>query len=73
MTKKGIYGLDIGERVLTAKENITYDQQKKEINININNPVVRNDNDITKIKQQVNMAFQEFVRQFGRSGYELPV
>ena len=51
----------------------SYDQQKKEINININNPVVRNDNDITKIKQQVNMAFWEFIRQYGRSGFELPV
>ena len=51
----------------------SYDQRKREINININNPVVRNDNDITKIKQQVEGAFWEFVRQFGRSGYELPV
>ena len=51
----------------------SYDQSKREINININNPVVRNDNDITKIKQQVNVAFWEFIRQFKRSGYELPV
>ena len=71
--KTGVYKLDVGERVLTAKENITYDQQKKEINININNPVVRNDNDITKIKQQVEVAFWEFIRQYGRSGFELPV
>jgi len=51
----------------------SYDQRKREINININNPIVRNDDDIAKIKHQVNMAFQEFVRQYGRSGYELPV
>jgi len=71
--KTGVYKLDVGERVLTAEENITYDQQKREINININNPVVRNDNDITKIRQQVDRAFLEFIRQYGRSGYELPV
>ena len=71
--RTGIYKLDVGERVLTAKENIIYDQQKREINININNPVVRNDGVITKIKQQVEVAFWEFVRQYGRSGFELPV
>ena len=70
--KTGIYKLDVGERVTPAAQN-TYDQRKREINININNPVVRNDSDITKIRQQVDMAFQEFVRQFGRSGFELPV
>ena len=71
--RTGIAMLHQGERVLTKEENITYDKRKKEINININNPVVRNDNDITKIKQQVEVAFWEFVRQYGRSGYELPV
>ncbi|MBA7577529.1 hypothetical protein ES708_19382 [subsurface metagenome] len=70
--RTGIYKLDVGERVTPAAQN-TYDQRKKEINININNPVVRNDNDITKIKQQVEVAFREFVRQYGRSGYELSV
>ncbi len=70
--RTGLYKLDVGERVTPAAQN-TYDQRKKEINININNPVVRNDNDITKIKQQVEVAFWEFVRQFGRSGFELPV
>jgi len=68
--KTGIYKLDVGERVTPATQN-TYDQRKREINININNPVVRNDNDITKIKQQVEVAFQEFTRQYGRSGFEL--
>lgn len=70
--RTGLYKLDIGERVTPAAQN-TYDQRKKEINININNPVVRNDNDITQIKQQVEMAFWEFVRQYGRSGFELSV
>ena len=70
--RTGIYKLDIGERVTPAAQN-TYDQRKREINININNPVVRNDNDITKIKQQVERAFEEFRRQFGRSGFELSV
>ena len=68
--RTGIYKLDVGERVTPAAQN-TYDQRKKEINININNPVVRNDNDITKIKQQVEVAFWEFIRQYGRSGFEL--
>ncbi|GAH33965.1 unnamed protein product, partial [marine sediment metagenome] len=40
--KTGIYKLDVGERVTPAAQN-TYDQRKREINININNPVVRND------------------------------
>ena len=70
--KTGLYKLDMGEKVTPAAQN-TYDQRKREINININNPVVRNDGDITKIKQQVEVAFWEFVRQYGRSGYELPV
>ena len=73
VTKTGLAVIDKGEAVLTPEQNKAYNQQKREINININNPVVRDDSDITKIKQQVNMAFQEFVRQLGRSGYELPV
>ena len=68
--KTGIYKLDVGERVTPAAQN-TYDQRKREININVNNPVVRNDSDITKIKQQVEVAFWEFIRQYGRSGFEL--
>ena len=52
----------------------SYDQRKSySPTININNPIVRNDSDITKIKQQVNMAFQEFIRQYGRSGFESSV
>ena len=70
--RTGIYKLDVGEKVTPAAQN-TYDQRKREINININNPVVRNDGDITKIKQQVNMAFWEFIRQYGRSGFESPI
>lgn len=70
--KTGLYKLDIGEGVIPATQN-TYDQRKREINININNPVVRNDDDITKIKQQVEMSFWEFIRQYKRMGYELPV
>ena len=71
--RKAFYGLDPGERVLTAKENINYNQSKREINININNPVVRNDGDIAKIKQQVEKGYFELIRQYGRGGYELPV
>jgi len=49
----------------------SYDQSKREINININNPIVRNDSDIPKIKQQVFIAMEEFVRQYGRQGFEM--
>lgn len=70
--KTGIYKLDVGERVITAKENITYDQRKREINININNPVVRNDDDISKIKNEVQKGFEEAGRQFDRSGEVIP-
>ena len=70
--KTGVYKLDVGERVLTAKENITYDQRKGEINININNPVVRNDDDISKIKNEVLKGQEEASRQFDRSGEVIP-
>jgi len=51
----------------------SYDLSKREININVNNPVIRDDSDITKIKRQVEMAFWEYTRQFKRRGFELPV
>ena len=70
--KTGIYKLDVGERVIPAKENITYDQRRREINININNPVVRNDDDITKIKDEVQKGFEEAGRQFDRTGEVIP-
>ena len=70
--KTGLAFVHQGEEINPPGQR-SYDQRKSEINININNPVVRNDNDITKIKQQVEVAFWEFVRQYGRSGFELPV
>jgi TP901 family phage tail tape measure protein len=68
--KRAFYGLDPGERVLTAKENINYDQQRNySPTINIINPVVRNDDDISKIRQEVKRALEEATRQYGRTGY----
>ncbi|GAH70235.1 unnamed protein product, partial [marine sediment metagenome] len=52
----------------------SYDQRKSySPTVIINNPVIRNDDDIPKIRREVEKAFNEFTRQYGRSGYELPV
>jgi len=70
--RKGFYGLDVGERVLTAKENISYDQRKNYTpTLVIEKIIVEGDGEESKIRRTVEKAFQEFTRQYGRSGYEL--
>lgn len=70
VTKTGLAVIDKGEAVLTPQQNKAYQSGgKTEINININNPIVRNDDDIVKIRREVNKAIEEAIRQYGRSGY----
>lgn len=45
---------------------------KGNVTININNPVVRNDDDIAKIKDEVLKGQEEAARQFDRSGEVIP-
>lgn len=69
--RKAFYGLDPGERVLSARENISYDQRKSSSNIFNVNVTVQGDGDENKIKRAVEKALDEFIRQYGRSGFEL--
>ena len=69
--RKAIYGLDVGERVLTKEENIKYNQQKSYSNTFNVTVTVQGDGDESKIKRAVDKALNEFVRQYGRSGFEL--
>ncbi|MBA7549529.1 hypothetical protein ES705_42016 [subsurface metagenome] len=69
--KTGMYKLHKGEAVTPAGQN-TYNQQKS-YSVNINNPVVRNEGDIAKIRREVEKALNESTRQYGRRGYELAV
>ena len=55
-----------GQRSYDKQNNNSYSPT-----INIINPVVRNDNDITKIRSEVNKALDEGKRQFLRRGSEL--
>jgi len=55
-----------GEAVIPANQN--NNNNAKSYTININNPVVRDDNDISRIRQQVEQALTESSRQFNRSG-----
>ena len=69
--KRGIYGLDVGERVLTAKENISYDQKRNyspTFNVTV---TVQGDGDESKIKRAIKQALEEATRQYSRRGYEM--
>lgn len=51
----------------------TYDQRKNySPTLVIEKIIVEGNGDESKIRRTVDKAFQEFTRQFGRSGYELP-
>jgi hypothetical protein len=71
VTKTGLAVIDKGEAVLTPEQNKAYQSGGNNFNVNIYNPVVRNDDDITKIRNEVKKAHEELVRQYGRRGYEL--
>lgn len=66
--RKAFYGLDPGERVLTAEENKTYDQRSTySPTVHI---TVQGDGDAAKIKQAVEQALDESTRQYNRKGFE---
>ena len=73
--RKAFYGLDPGEKVLTAQEARTYDQtntrrhavESYSPTINV---TVQGDGDTAKIKQVVEQALEESARQYNRRGFE---
>jgi len=71
--RKAFYGLDPGERVLTSDENKAYQSGAGNFSptININNPVVRNDNDISNIRNMIESVLNNYSKQqFNRQGNE---
>jgi len=66
--KAGVAIIDKGEAVLTPEQNKAYQAGAKSYTININNPVVRNDDDISKIRQQFEESMNGLIPEFGRSG-----
>ena len=71
--ESGIAQIDKGEAVLTPEQNKAYQAGAKSYTININNPVVRNDDDISKMRQQFEEAMNKLIPEFGRSGnYSVP-
>lgn len=71
VTKTGLAIIDKGEAVLTPEQNKAYQSGGNHFTVNINNPIVRNDDDITKIRNEINKALDESKRQFLRRGSEL--
>jgi hypothetical protein len=63
--KTGLALIHQGEKITSAGQNTT----SYAPTINIINPIVRNDDDITKIRNEVKKAHEELVRQYGRTGY----
>jgi len=71
--KAGIAQIDKGEAVLTPEQNKAYQAGGKSIIVNINNPVVRNDDDISKMREQFEQSINGLVPEFGRTGnYAVP-
>jgi hypothetical protein len=68
--KTGLAVVHRGEEINPPGQR-SYDQRKYSPTININNPIVRNDNDIYGIKKVVEQALEESNRQYDRRGYEL--
>jgi hypothetical protein len=48
------------------------DYLRGNVTVIINNPVIRNDDDITKIKNEIQKGFAEAGRQFDRTGEVIP-
>ena len=61
----GLALLHKGEAVIPASQN---QAGAKSYTININNPVIRNDDDISKIRQQFEESMNGLIPEFGRSG-----
>jgi hypothetical protein len=73
VTKTGLAVIHKNEAVLTPEQNKAYQSGRNHFTVNINNPIVRNDDDITKIKNQVKDGFEEATRQYSRKGnYTVP-
>lgn len=68
--RKAFYGLDPGERVLTAEENKSYDQRQSQTYSPTVQVTVQGDGDAAKIKQAVEQALDEAARQYSRRGFE---
>ena len=67
--RKAFYGLDPGERVLTAQENKSYDQSKSySPTVNI---TVQGNGNAEEIKKVVEQALEESRRQYSRGGYQM--
>jgi methyl-accepting chemotaxis protein len=69
VTKTGLAVIHKDEAVLTPEQNKAYQSGGSQFTVNINNPIIRNDDDITKIRNEVKRAHEELVRQYGRTGY----
>jgi len=73
ISKTGLALIHEGEGVLDPVENKAYQSGARSITVHINNPVVRNDDDISKIRQQFEEAINGLIPEFGRSGnYTVP-
>ena len=71
--KTGLALIHEGEGVLDPVENKAYQSGARSITVHINNPVVRNDDDISKMRQQFEEAMNGLIPEFGRSGnYTVP-
>ena len=68
--KKAFYGLDPGEKVLTAEQAKTYDQRQTTYSPNVQVTVQGNGN-ATEIKKAVEQALDESARQYNRRGFEM--
>ena len=67
--KKGFYGLDPGEKVLTAEQAKTYDQRQTTYSPTVQVTVQGNGN-AAEIKKAVEQALDESSRQYNRRGFE---
>ena len=70
--KTGLAIIEKDEAVLTPEQNKAYRSGGNQFTVNINNPVVRNNDDIVKIRREIEKALSvDMPRQYKRSGYEL--
>ena len=71
--KTGLALIHEGEGVLNKAENKAYQAGAKSYTININNPVVRNDDDISRMREQFEESIKKLIPEFNRSGnYSVP-
>ena len=70
--KTGLAIVHKGEEINPPGQR-SYDNSQRNYSptININNPIIRNDSDLTEIERMVNNALEKSARQYDRRGYEL--